>query len=116
MIKKVPLRRRKHKYGVASKADRQCDGFTFDSRRERDRYVELKLLRAKGEVAFFLQQGPLMLPGNVRYRVDFVVFWESGHVSFEDVKGVRTKEYLIKKKGIEDPSWIYGGYITIDEK
>ena len=117
---KRPLRhklsRRPHKYGVSSRAARQADGFTFDSKKERDRYLELKLLREKGEVLFFLLQVPLLLPGPVRYRVDFLVFWANGDVVFEDVKGMRTELYEAKKKGIEDPSWIYGGYVTITER
>lgn len=113
---RIKLKKRLHKYGVSSKEDRQADGFTFDSKKERDRYRTLKLLQKHGQVLYFLMQVPLVLPGPVRYRVDFLVFWADGHVTYEDVKGMRTKSYEIKKKGIEDPSWIYGGWIEITEK
>ena len=35
------------------------------------------------------------------YRIDFVVFWSDGNVTFEDVKGVRTPQYITKKKMVE---------------
>ena len=54
-----------------------------------------------GEVLFFLRQVPLHLPGNVKYLCDFVVFWENGEVTFEDVKGFRTALYKGKKKLIQ---------------
>jgi hypothetical protein len=33
---------------------------------------------------------------------DFQVFWQDGHVSFEDVKGVKTPLYIAKKKIVEE--------------
>jgi dsDNA-binding SOS-regulon protein len=77
------------------------DGFRFDSKKEAKRYDDLKLLKRAGEVVFFLRQAPFHLPGNVTYRIDFVVFWSDGNVTFEDVKGVRTPQYITKKKMVE---------------
>jgi len=31
-----------------------------------------------------------------------MIFWKDGSVTFEDVKGFKTKEYTIKKKQVED--------------
>jgi prepilin-type processing-associated H-X9-DG protein len=59
------------------------------------------LLRAGGEVVFFLRQVPFHLPGGVVYRCDFQVFWADGHVSFEDAKGHRTKDFIRNKKMVE---------------
>ena len=39
--------------------------------------------------------------GNTRYRPDFMVCDSSGLVWVEDVKGVETKEFKIKKKDWE---------------
>ena len=74
------------------------DGIHFDSKKEAARYLELKLLQKAGDVLFFVGQIPFDLPGGVRLRLDFAVFWKDGHVSFEDPKGVRTQTYLAKKR------------------
>jgi len=93
---------RRNKYNVSPKADRTVDGIVFDSKREAARYKELGLLREQGEVLFFLRQTPFHLPGKTRYLVDFTVFWASGAVTFEDVKGVRTASYKTKKRQVEE--------------
>jgi len=79
----------------------EADEIKFSSQKERKRYLELKLLQDKGEVAFFLLQVPFRLPGAIKYICDFMVFWEDGHVTIEDVKGVRTPLYITKKKQVE---------------
>ena len=80
----------------------EVDGFRFDSKREAERYTELKLLKKSGEVIQFLRQVPFHLPGSVTYRVDFMIFWNGGTVSFEDVKGVETQSFKEKKKIVEE--------------
>lgn len=77
------------------------DGIKFHSKKEAKRYDELVLLKASGEVLFFLRQVPFHLPGNVKYLCDFVVFWADDTVSFEDVKGMKTATYIMKKKMVE---------------
>jgi len=52
-------------------------------------------------VLFFLRQTPFHLPGGVTYRVDFQEFHSDGSVHFIDVKGVRTKSFIAKKKMVE---------------
>lgn len=95
------------------------DGMTFDSKRERDRYCELRLLQKAGvisdlrcQVPFRLvpeQRGPDTLgPRGGRRRgrviekaVDYVadfVYVKDGQTVVEDAKGVRTKDYIIKRK------------------
>lgn len=78
------------------------DGIRFDSKKEANRYRELKLLQRAGDVVMFLMQVPIRLPGNTTYRVDFQVFWDSGHVSFEDVKGRETEVFRLKKRQVEE--------------
>ena len=77
------------------------DGIRFDSKKEAQHYDKLMLLKMAGKIVFFLRQVPLHLPGNVTYRVDFLVFFTDGRVEFHDVKGFRTKQYITKKKIVE---------------
>ena len=44
---------------------------------------------------------PFHLPGNIKYVVDFVEFWRDGTVTFTDVKGRRTKDYIRNKKQVQ---------------
>ena len=74
------------------------DNITFDSKKEAHYYEQLKL---DPDVKFFLRQVPFDLPGNVRYRIDFVVFQKNGVVRFVDVKGMKTDIYKLKKKQVE---------------
>ena len=77
----------------------EADGHVFDSRREADRYGELQLLYAAKEIAVLMIQVPFPLPGGIMYIADFV-YYDIARKEFviEDAKGVRTKEYLLKKK------------------
>lgn len=77
------------------------DGIKFSSKKEGQRYKQLKELRDSGEVIFFLRQVPFHLSGGVKYICDFVVFWSNGNVTIEDVKGLRTPVYIAKKKMVE---------------
>lgn len=86
------------------------DGITFDSKREAQRYHELKLMQAGGliedlqvHVPFYLKLNNILLS---TYEADFVYnakeltidgVWRWADV-VEDVKGVRTREYQIKKR------------------
>src|SRR5262245_13759073 len=73
----------------------------FASKKECKRYTDLLSLKQAGDVLFFLRQVPLHLPGGVKYVCDFLVFWQDGHVTFEDVKGMKTLLYITKKKIVE---------------
>jgi len=79
----------------------ESDGFKFASKKECKRYSELKLLQKAGEVAFFQMQTPFHLPAGVKYVLDFQVYWANGDITFEDVKGVKTPMYILKKKQVE---------------
>lgn len=80
----------------------EIDGIKFDSVKEGKRYSDLKLLQKEGHVQFFLRQVAFDLPGGVRYFADFLVFWVNGKTTVEDVKGVRTQIYKLKKKQVEE--------------
>jgi hypothetical protein len=83
------------------------DGITFDSQAEARRYSELKLLQEAGAIrGLELQTSFTILDGFKRngkainaitYRADFT-YWEDGHFVAEDVKGMVTPVYAIKRK------------------
>ena len=88
------------------------DGITFDSKKEANRYCELKLLEKAGKIKdlklqhkFELQ--PLFKKSGKTYRpiyyiADFTYFdLERMRNVVEDVKGFKTKEYMLKKKMFE---------------
>lgn len=77
------------------------DGIKFQSKKEAAYYDELKLGKQAGEVVFFLRQVPFDLPGGVKYRVDFQVFWVDGTIDFVEVKGYETSEWKMKRKMVE---------------
>lgn len=89
------------------------DGITFDSQAEADRYQQIKLLQRAGEVkSFELQPAFEIIPAyhhpvtgkKVRaayYIADFKITWRDGRVTVEDVKGMKTPVYKLKKKLIE---------------
>ena len=88
----------KHKYH-AKKTIR--DGLNFPSRLEAKHYDQLKTMQAAGEILFFLRQIPFDLPGNTKYRADFMLFFTDGHVEIWDSKGVLTTDFIMKKKVVE---------------
>ena len=84
------------------------DGIPFDSRKEANRYCELKLLQRAGQIQnLVLQKEFELLPKQevdgkvveraVKYRADFT-YDENGKTVVEDTKGVRTPEYILKRK------------------
>ena len=88
----------KHKFRAIAT---ELDGIKFSSKKESKRYVGLKLLQQSGELLFFLRQVPFHLPANVKYVCDFLCFWKDGTVTIEDVKGIKTPMYILKKKQVE---------------
>jgi len=89
----------KHKYRAKSC---EADGKKFPSKLERSYYNQLKLRQQNGEVLFFLLQTPFMLPGNIKYVVDFTVFLSDGTVEFIDCKGFMTPMSALKIKQVEE--------------
>lgn len=81
----------------------EVDGITFHSKAEANRYLELKLLEKTGEIANLLLQPKYPLVVNRKrvgtYIGDFYYHdCKSGAEVLEDVKGVRTAVYQLKKK------------------
>jgi len=97
-LKRMQTQPRRNKYGAKGT---YVDGFYFPSQKEARFYEQLCLAKKAGVVSYFLRQVPFHLPGNVTYRVDFVVFHPGGRVDYIDVKGKRTKAYIRNKKQVE---------------
>lgn len=77
------------------------DGLKFRSKKEARFYDDLKLQQLAGDVMFFLRQPKFDLPGRVTYSADFIVFYSDGDCKIIDVKGFKTKDYIMKKKQVE---------------
>ncbi|MEW6212721.1 MAG: DUF1064 domain-containing protein [Acidobacteriota bacterium] len=79
----------------------RLDGYTFDSQREADRYGELILLAKAGKISRLLihERHPITVNGHLVaiYESDFTYLNEHGRKVIEDVKGVRTEVYKIKR-------------------
>ena len=88
----------------------KLDGEVYDSRKEGCRYAGLRLLERSGEIRDLKKQVPFTLipvqrdkqgkciERAVKYVADFVYYTRSGERIVEDTKGVRTADYIIKRK------------------
>lgn len=85
------------------------DGITFDSIKEKNRYIELKLMERAGlikdlklQYEFELQPAFILNKKKIRkisYIADFYYFDNKlNDYIIEDTKGMRTEVYKIKKK------------------
>lgn len=89
----------------------KVDGIKFDSKAEAKRYIELKML-LKGKYITDLELQPKfeLQPKYINnkrehiraiiYKADFM-YIENGITIVEDVKGVETKDFKLKKKILE---------------
>lgn len=95
------LSRRPPSYSKFKNKRTEVDGITFHSRKEAQRYQELKLLERAGKISNLTIQVkfPLDVDGVhiCNYIADFC-YDENGDVIVEDSKGFRTKDYRIKAK------------------
>ena len=78
------------------------DGHTFDSMKEAEFYNELKLRLKSNDIKGFCLQPVFILAPGLKYKPDFIVFNNDGTYDVIDVKGFKTKEYIAKKKVLED--------------
>ena len=100
------LEHRKAKRRSKYNAERtQVDGIWFDSKREAERYSELKLLRQAGEIQHFHRQVIFDLPGNSTHRVDFAVVNLDWTITYEDSKGADHADGRLRRRQVAD---IYG--------
>lgn len=83
---------------------------TFDSEKEYRRWRELKLMERAGEIHSLQRQVPyVLIPSQrdengrviereVRYVADFAYREKPNRLVVEDTKGMKTREYIIKRK------------------
>lgn len=90
------------------------DGIRFDSTKEGHRWCELQALQKAGIISDLQRQVPYELQPAfyfkgkkvrpIQYKADFV-YTDGSERIVEDVKGVKTQEYKMKKKMMQ---YIYG--------
>lgn len=99
-IETPPTQAKKSKYGAVKT---KVDGIVFDSKKESNRYAELKVLEQAGVITNLRLQVPFeLMPKSkygmaIRYYADFV-YYENNKLIVEDAKGMRTPMYKIKKR------------------
>ena len=96
------------------------DGLTFDSKAEANRYLYLRDAQKRGDIKNLQMQvkyvlipaqyehdrtgkvcGKIkgrLLEREISYRADFTYEDKDGNLIVEDVKGMKTKEYILKRK------------------
>ena len=102
-------RRDKTGYGRfrrAPKEDRTAWGILFDSKKEMNRYKELRRMLIRKEISDLQRQPKFECVVNdqliCRYYADFqYVVRATGETVIEDVKGYKTDVYRLKKKLVE---------------
>ena len=85
----------------------EVDGITFDSTKESKRYANLKLLERAGVIEnlklqprFLLQEG-FTYNGHKERKIEYVADFQyerNGQTIVEDVKGMKTEVYKLKRK------------------
>lgn len=100
--------RRTHKYGARKTI---VDGVKFDSRAEAGRYIYLKSLERDGEITDLELQPEFELQPKykkdgktvraIKYIADFKYINSDGEIVIEDVKGMETTEFKLKRKMFE---------------
>lgn len=95
------------KYSKYKALKTKIDDIVFDSALEAKRYKQLKLLEDAGAIKNLILQPKFNLMDSYKYKgktiraiiyiADFM-YEEDGKRIVEDVKGIRTKDYIIKSK------------------
>ena len=85
----------------------KIDDIVFDSALEAKRYKQLKLFEDAGAIKNLILQPKFRLMDGFKYDgktirvIDYIadfMYEEDGKIIVEDVKGIRTKDYIIKSK------------------
>lgn len=102
---KTKKKKKKSKYSAVKT---KVDGIKFDSKKEARRYKELKILERSDEIKSLELQPRFLLQEKFKYNdktirkieyvADFRYIDEKGNTVVEDVKGMKTEVYKIKKK------------------
>lgn len=93
-------RPKRHKFGARPT---MTEGIRFDSKKEAERYQFLQLRFKAKEIGPVILQYPFELPGGIIYKCDFLYLdFSLKTFVIEDVKGMKTQEYKLKKKLFEE--------------
>lgn len=87
----------------------------FDSKKERQRFEELNMLEQAGEIRNLKLQHEFLLQGaftdttgertrSIKYIADFT-YWKDNTFVIEDVKGMKTDVYKLKRKMMAEKGW-----------
>jgi len=95
------------KYNKYSNKKTKVGEYTFDSKREATRYMELRLMVMAKEIRDLTLQPTYMLQEGYRYNgkkireITYVAdfrYTQNGKIVVEDTKGFKTEIYRLKKK------------------
>lgn len=96
---KVTMDKRRSKYNAQRT---EVDGIQFDSKKEAARWEQLQLMLRSGEISDLRRQVAFGLTVNGElvgtYKADFTYRDKAGKRVVEDVKGVHTDVYLLKRR------------------
>lgn len=106
--REISAQPKRNKFGAKKTV---VDGEVFDSKREADRWCELRALERAGKISHLVRQprfnfevrgNPVKYDSGRQayYKADFAYFDGEKRV-IEDAKGFRTKEYKLKKAFVE---------------
>lgn len=107
-VMRIPHTQRKKSNKYNARKTTVC-GRTFDSRREGEVYLDLLSRKQAGEIVLIrLQPSYTLLEGfrdnqgnkqrPITYTADFFVTYADGHSEVIEVKGMKTRDYLLRKK------------------
>ena len=74
------------------------NGIRYASTLERDFAQNLDLLLRGGEILWWSQQAQFVVAESIVYQTDFIYVDKCGKIFVVDTKGMKTKDYLIKRK------------------
>lgn len=90
-----PTESKRSKYGNIKT---EYNGLTYPSKKQAKRAQELDLMKRAGKIIAWFPEVTFPLSEDVSYRADAVIINLDLSLTIEDAKGMRTKEYRIKKK------------------
>ncbi len=89
----------RHKFHAKPKT---VDGIRFHSTKEANYYEELLLKQKAGIVLYHHRQVRIDIGDGIKYVIDFLEFHADGTVHYVDTKGMKTAQYIEKKKRVEN--------------
>lgn len=105
-IKAIKTCKVRDKYNRSPKEERTVDGIAFDSKKEMNFYLKLRL---DPDVSYFLRQVSFDLPAGYKHKVDFMAVMKDGAIRWFEVKGLDLPHGKMKRRQVEE---LYG--ITIE--